>query len=449
MGRLEASTARGQAAGRSRARSQRSWQGGSASPIAGAARALATALLVSTNGAAQGLPPWVAPGRVPLSEDVRSAEILRRDEPLYVAPSAAAARRGSGRRGARLPVYGAEPGPGCRGDWLLVGPTAWVCSATVGISAERPDPVGARAGPTADGLPTDYYFVGSDGVLGYAALSSAEQTAPVAELQPGFAVSVIETRAGPSGEPFGVTSKGLWLPVRDLRRIHPLVFRGYDVASGALDRGWVIVDVPSLYDSPGGHRLGPSSLRRFDTVRVLEASTAKGRPWVRVAEGWLDGADARVPAAASPPPEVRQGEHWLDVDLGRQIVTAYEGERAVFATLASTGVGKGEDLTATPVGVHRVWVKLQTTDMTNLEEADASRYYAIEEVPWVLFFKKGYGFHGAFWHQGFGTVRSHGCVNLTPLDAKRLFDWASPHLPDGWTAVLPTDYDPGTLVRVR
>jgi hypothetical protein len=346
-------------------------------------------------------------------------------------------------------VYGAEPGSGCQGDWLLVGPTAWVCSDVVGVSAEHPDPPGARAGPTADGLPGEYYFVGGDGALGYQALSSAEQTAPIAELQPGFAVSVTETRNGPSGGRLGVTTKGLWLPLRDLNRIHPLVFRGYDVLGGALDRGWVLVDTPPLYDSPGGRRLRGSSLRRFDTAVILDASAMKGRSWVRVAEGWIDGSDVRVPTRSTVPPEVRHGEHWIDVDLGAQIVTAYEGERAVFTTLASTGVGKGEDLTATPLGVHRVWVKLQTTDMTNLEEADASHYYAIEEVPWVLFFKKGYGFHGAFWHEGFGRVRSHGCVNLTPLDARRLFYWSSPRLPDGWTAVLPTDYDPGTLVRVR
>ena len=87
--------------------------------------------------------------------------------------------------------------------------------------------------------------------------------------------------------------------------------------------------------------------------------------------------------------------------------------------------------------------------MTNLEDDDANGYYAIEDVPWVMFFHKGYGLHGAFWHRAFGHVRSHGCVNLTPGDAKWLFDWTSPALPPGWSAVLPTPDEPGTLVRVR
>jgi len=76
-------------------------------------------------------------------------------------------------------------------------------------------------------------------------------------------------------------------------------------------------------------------------------------------------------------------------------------------------------------------------------------YYAIEDVPYVQYFAKGVGLHGAFWHRGFGHERSHGCVNLAPLDAQWLFAFTSPHLPAGWTAVLPTSIESGTLVRVR
>jgi hypothetical protein len=87
--------------------------------------------------------------------------------------------------------------------------------------------------------------------------------------------------------------------------------------------------------------------------------------------------------------------------------------------------------------------------MDNLENLEAQTNYAIQAVPWVLYFHKGYGLHGAFWHRAFGRVQSHGCVNLTPLDAERLFDFASPRLPEGWSAAFPTDYEPGTIVRVR
>jgi lipoprotein-anchoring transpeptidase ErfK/SrfK len=87
--------------------------------------------------------------------------------------------------------------------------------------------------------------------------------------------------------------------------------------------------------------------------------------------------------------------------------------------------------------------------MTNLEDPEASRYYAIEDVPYVMFFKDGYGLHGAFWHRSFGNRRSHGCVNLAPLDAQFLFHWTGPRLPAGWHAVHPSDHDRGTLIVIR
>jgi len=150
-----------------------------------------------------------------------------------------------------------------------------------------------------------------------------------------------------------------------------------------------------------------------------------------------------------PPSELRPGERWIDVDTEQQVLTAYRGSTPVFTTLVSTGKGHGKHPQATPRGRFRIWAKLETSDMDNLEHEDANRYYAIEDVPWVMYFKKGYGLHGTFWHRSFGRRRSHGCVNLTPLDAQWLYHWASPKVPRGWTAAMPTAYDLGTLVQVR
>ncbi len=157
----------------------------------------------------------------------------------------------------------------------------------------------------------------------------------------------------------------------------------------------------------------------------------------------------RRPAVSPPPASLRPNERWIDVDLASQTLVAFEGDRPVFATLVSTGKGKEGTDTATPRGESRIWVKLTSSNMDNLEDEEAQKYYAIEDVPYVQYFAKGVGLHGAFWHRGFGKVRSHGCVNLAPLDAQRLFAFTSPHLPAGWTAALPSGIEEGTLVRVR
>lgn len=50
--------------------------------------------------------------------------------------------------------------------------------------------------------------------------------------------------------------------------------------------------------------------------------------------------------------------------------------------------------------------------------------YDVPNVPYVMYYDRGYGIHGAYWHNNFGTPVSHGCVNLAPNHAKWLFDWA-------------------------
>lgn len=326
-----------------------------------------------------------------------------------------------------------------------MGAAAWVCSDQTRETTSDISPV---PGSTASGLPYDYYVVGRDGTFGYDTLKSAGTARPITQLEPGFFVAVLGEARGSRGDPFGLTTKGIWLPLEGLSRVSTMDLVGYDVTKGRLDRGWVITDAAPRHETPLGPTNGQAD--RFDQVSVFETSETRGRVWVRIGDAaWLDARDVRVPTRATRPEGVGGAERWLDVDLATQTLTAYEGDTPLFAALVSTGIGRAGEPTETPTGVHRVWAKLRTTDMTNLEEEEARRYYAIEEVPWVLFFEKGYGIHGAFWHRSFGRVRSHGCVNLAPRDAERIFAWAAPALPPGWNAVLPTEHDPGTVVRVR
>jgi uncharacterized protein YraI len=125
-----------------------------------------------------------------------------------------------------------------------------------------------------------------------------------------------------------------------------------------------------------------------------------------------------TPALPSQISEAR----WIDVDLAQQRVTAYEGQRTIFTTLASTGLPN----TPTVVGQFRIWIKLRYDDMSG------PGYY-LEDVPYVMYFYQGYGFHGVWWHANFGNPMSHGCVNLPADAAEWLFNWA----------------DVGTLVNVH
>jgi lipoprotein-anchoring transpeptidase ErfK/SrfK len=116
----------------------------------------------------------------------------------------------------------------------------------------------------------------------------------------------------------------------------------------------------------------------------------------------------------TPAPATQLNEsRWIDVSLTDQRVTAYESQTAVYTTLASTGLPN----TPTPPGQYRIWIKLRHDDMSG------PGYY-LEDVPFVMYFYQGYGFHGVWWHANFGHPMSHGCVNLPADAAEWLFDWA-------------------------
>lgn len=112
-------------------------------------------------------------------------------------------------------------------------------------------------------------------------------------------------------------------------------------------------------------------------------------------------------------------ERWIEIDLSDQRVYGWEGSNQVFNFLVSTGKWG-----ATPTGTYKVWIKLASTKMSGGSKA-LGTYYYLPNVPCVMYFYKGYGLHGTYWHNNFGTPMSHGCVNLRTDDACALFNWAS------------------------
>jgi lipoprotein-anchoring transpeptidase ErfK/SrfK len=117
---------------------------------------------------------------------------------------------------------------------------------------------------------------------------------------------------------------------------------------------------------------------------------------------------------APPQVAVSGGEHWIDVDLSQQRVYAYAGDTLMNSFIVSTGTWQ----TPTVTGKYNIWIKLRSTTMTG------PGYY-LPNVPYTMYFYKGYGLHGTYWHNNFGTPMSHGCVNLSIPDAEWLYNFSS------------------------
>ena len=138
--------------------------------------------------------------------------------------------------------------------------------------------------------------------------------------------------------------------------------------------------------------------------------------------------DTLIPTQAENPPEqpppqpeipnlpsgVGEHDRWVDVNLSHQTTYAYEGTNLIRSFLVSTGTW----LHPTITGEFNIYVKYVYADM-------AGPGYYLPDVPYVMYFYKGYGLHGTYWHHNFGTPMSHGCINLTIEDAGWLFDWSS------------------------
>ena len=124
-------------------------------------------------------------------------------------------------------------------------------------------------------------------------------------------------------------------------------------------------------------------------------------------------------------PEVPETEKHIHVDLGAQLVTAFEGEAMVFSSRCSSGA-KG---TRTPEGKFLTYHKGPSIHMTN-EGDDEANIYSLPGVPWCSFFTGvGNAFHGTYWHNDYGKPRSHGCINLPSEAAKFIYRWTRPEVP--------------------
>jgi len=418
---------------------------------------VAVVMFAASASADDALPPWNESGDLPVPAWVRSVTANRADPAIYAEPGKLDQRRGTAQPGAHLPFFGTRRASGCPGRWLAVGPMAWICSDVAEFSPDEPLPAqgGRRPLPSIeptsandDGLPHRYYFAGRDGAYGFMNLQNALDDAPDQELEPGFAVAITEEQSA-HGERWGKTKKGRWIAMRELSPAHPLLFHGeLTPADGKLDVAWVVVDKAITYATQKTDKAKGQKVR-FEKVKIVD----DGGAVVKIDGGdWMKTKDLARPSVMTPPDDLGGAaatERWIDVDLAQQTLVAYEGARPVFSTLVSTGKGPVGSEFETRKGVHRIWVKVTTTKMDNLDKDDADRHYALEDVPWVQFFDKSIALHGVFWHRDFGHVHSHGCVNLTPLDARWLYAFTSPHLPAGWTAALPTKIEQGTAIRVR
>ena len=153
------------------------------------------------------------------------------------------------------------------------------------------------------------------------------------------------------------------------------------------------------------------------------------KAYYRTEDGILVPAESvRLAEAIGRPQGVGPDDKWVHIDLARQTLVAYEGETPVYATLVSSG----KEGHTTPSGLYRIQRKYLTKTMRAVDPKEG--LYHIEDIPWTMYYYGAYAVHGAFWHDVFGEVRSHGCTNVAPADARWIYHWSDHPVPEGWHA---------------
>jgi lipoprotein-anchoring transpeptidase ErfK/SrfK len=189
------------------------------------------------------------------------------------------------------------------------------------------------------------------------------------------------------------------------------------------------------YVEESGHLVSSGTVPWRSTVQVTTRQRiAKGRTYDEVEGGaWIPDEDlAKVFIAQKMPGWANDGEKWLDVNVSKQVLMAYEGTTPVYATLVSTGeAGLADPKTtrSTARGIFRIHTKYITATM---DSKVVGEEFELRDVPYVQYFHEGYALHAAYWHDVFGQPKSHGCINLAPEDARRIFFWTEPNVPAGW-----------------
>lgn len=367
--------------------------------------------------------------------------------------------------------------------WLAMQPFGWLCADHGKPTTEPATADNFLKIVPGERVPYRYVMVGSSEPLpmwlNLDALKDGVE--PERQLQKGDSIA-IEKTVRHEGQTYYQSVEGKILPIKGTYSMeHTSQWHGIVIDEKMhLPFGWILPDTVKLQQSPE-LPAAVGTLPRRTRVDILAEQTVKGKRYVQIRLAAAPTAPfplateplpepatppppppAKKPAAnakAPPPPpplpapdatfwvpswavnEVRRiprppgtGENpqWFDADLGEQVLVLYQNDRPVYATLISSGRNN-----ATPLGNYPVWARVAAITMKSQPYDDKG--YFVNMVPWSTFFQAHNAIHGAYWHDRFGSVKSHGCINVSPLDAHYVFESLQPGLPPGWTSVRPPE----------
>lgn len=243
--------------------------------------------------------------------------------------------------------------------------------------------------------------------------------APMRRFEPGFDFVSLVGSLSLAGRDFFQVNAGEYMRAEDVEEVRPSGFLGaFFAAPPAGPVGWMIASVP-VSAAPGAAPAPDAPIAaRYQGFQRLGVQRVGDWDWYEIAPGqWVE---QRAVALVEPAPPPGAPADVIAVNTYEQSMGVYRGGQLIFATLVSSG---SRSFPTRP-GTFTIWAKLDGGRMSGAYRADRRDYYDLEDVPWILYYDGDRALHGAYWHDNFGIRSSHGCVNLSPRDARWLHDFA-------------------------
>lgn len=222
-------------------------------------------------------------------------------------------------------------------------------------------------------------------------------------------------------------NRGEWVRTNDLTAVNWVVsrFTGIFIPEEELPYlfAWALVDIYPAAEPGGDPDESLPLIERYDLLHIYATVEIESYRWYQVGAGqWLHQHKLAKIEPLTETPSTVDTSLWFGIDLFEQVIIVYEDGRAIFASLVATGLPRWP----TYEGTFHIFYRNEREHMTWGTVGDD--YYLLEEVPWTMFFDDGRALHGAYWHDGFGYRRSHGCVNISITDAKWMYDKVAEYL---------------------
>lgn len=389
--------------------------------------------------------------------------------PVLERPGSDSRRLGYLHAGARVSraeePYGRE---GCAKGWYPVRPQGFVCADGSATTDLRHPTLAAMAiQPLLDQpLPYTYARTTTETPLYERdpARDGAVRESGRLKRRAGLAVVGSWTASVPGGgapERLALLTSGRFAKAADLEAAEFSDFSGTELAEGkvTLPLAFVVKRGVRRYKLD---RNGAEKDKELEVHSLLPLTgrfrTSHGEKfWALEDERWVRHRDvtAILPRSTFPDFAV-EGQKWLDVSLIMQTLVAYEGKRPFFATLvsvarevgpAATGSVQGAPSDAWGLGTFEITAKHVTH--VGADPFALRQSFQVYDLPWVLELGKARALYGSYWHDRFGVEHGAGGIELSPSDAVRLFQWATPSLPDGWHSSTRLGAEGKTLVVLR